>query len=559
MSRRTVLVCVVAAAAVAAVAALTRSKRPPSPEPSAPAPAPRDDGGTSARPPEFPPVRSKDDLVGHWVATLQTGADDQVAWAVAHLRTAGQAGRRAVREAAAAAIGANAALVQQGLEFLAASPDADDAEFARRAIASRDTQSTLRAIRILSAAESPLSAASVAAIGGAAESGNLEVRLAALHALAASGDDPAAERAIRVLGETPRGDVAAGVGALEGTKNAKLLAWTAGCFDADADVAVRLSAASVLVASGDLSRVPWLDEVAGTASSGPFDAADGALAVLAKARDEGALARIGATVANRLASPDARITAIRRLAAYPADRTRTFLEEAADEGVDLGVTIEALDALVRGGDASDRARLTRRLTEGDDRAVQAAALVCGRLRRPDSAPALETALRRADLDEGTREFVVRAIVLCGEPRSAETVVRAIAGDHGAYDAQVSMAYNAGAMLGEATPAMREAIGAQVLRALRGEFGTLSGAGLVQALRAAGICCGPEAGPELASRLPHADREVRTNAALALGHVGGADAERDLKAAWWRWADEETRTTVEEAMERVHFGAAGAPR
>jgi hypothetical protein len=82
---------------------------------------------------------------------------------------------------------------------------------------------------------------------------------------------------------------------------------------------------------------------------------------------------------------------------------------------------------------------------------------------------------------------------------------------------------------------------------------------VQSLRAAGVCCGPEAAPALTSRLSHADAEVRTNAALALGHVGGVGAERDLKAAWWRWSDEATRTTVEEAMERVHFGASGAGR
>lgn len=540
-----------------------RPRRPDVRESPAPETPPPGDGDGPSRPPEFPPVRSDDDRIVHDLSMLQTGAEDDVALAVARLRNAGPAGRRAVRDAATVAIGANAALVQQALEFLSTSPDAADADFARRAMATRDPQSVLRALRVLGAAEKPLSHASSAAIDdvAAAPGALVAVRVRALGTLAMSGDDGAAERAIHVLSAAPRAEFAACVAALEGTKNARLLAWTSGCFDADSDVSVRLAAAAVLVAAGDLSRVAWLRETAGTAPAGPLDVADAALEVLAKARDESALARIGATAADRLAGADARIAAIRRLAAYPLDRTRTILETAAvaDEGVDLGVPVEALDVLARGGDAASIALLTRGLSTGGAPAATAAALVCGRLRRADCAAALETAFRRRDLDESTREFVLRALVLCGEPRSAETIARAIAEDHGAYDAQVSMAYNAGAMLGDVTPAMRTAIGGEVLRALRGEFGLLSGAGLVQALRAAGVCCGPEAGPELVSRLDHADAEVRTNAALALGHVGGSDAERELKAAWWRWSDEPTRATVEKAMERVHFGPSGAGR
>jgi hypothetical protein len=561
MSRRTLLVCVAAVAVVAGAAALVQSpSRETGDAPAPPAERPAEETG-SVRPPEFPPVRSDEERIVHWVGTLQTGADDDVAWAVTQLRTAGPAGRRAVRDAATVAIGANPALVQQALEFLAVSPDAADAEFARRTFASRDTESALRAIRLIAAVESPLSAASLGPIADAAAACGAEARVRALQAFAGSGDDAAADRAIRVLGDTPRGEMAGAVGALVGTKNANLVAWVSGCFDAESDVRVRLAASSVLVAAGDMSRVAWLRETAGTAAAGPLDTADAALGILAKARDEQALARIGATAADRLAGADARIAAIDRLAAYPLARTRAFLEAAAnaEEGVDLGVTVEALDALCRGGYAAPLALVAKHVTEGPERAVHAAALVCGRLRRADLAPPLEKALARQDLDESVRALVLRALVLSGEPRSSVTVVRAIAADHGAYDAQISMAYNAGATLGDATPAMRAAIGRDIVRALAGEFGPMSGAGLVQALRSAGICCGPEAGPELAARLSHADVEVRTNAALALGHVGGKDAERDLKAAWWRWRDGATRSTVEEAMERAHFGAAGAGR
>jgi len=45
----------------------------------------------------------------------------------------------------------------------------------------------------------------------------------------------------------------------------------------------------------------------------------------------------------------------------------------------------------------------------------------------------------------------------------------------------------------------------------------------------------------------------------LGHIGGKDAERDLRAAWWRWKDVETRSSIEEAMERAHFAVLGARR
>ena len=561
MSRRTVLVCVAAAAAVAGAAALSQSKPREPVETAAPPPQAQPEEAGSVRPPEFPPVRTDEERIVHWVSTLQTGADDDVAWAVTQLRTAGAAGRRAVRDAASVAIGSNPALVQQALKFLSTEPDAADAEFARRALAAGDAESDLLAVPLLASAEKTLSPASAAAIAAEAARGSPYVRLAALRALGGSGDDVSADEAIRVLGGTPRGELATAVGALEGTRNAKLVAWVSGCFDAESDVAVRLAASSVLVAAGDLSRVAWLRETAGTAAAGPLDAADAALGILAKARDDGALARIGAAAADRLVGADARIAAIGRLASYPPARTREFLEAAAsaEEGVDLGVTVEALDALCRTGDAAPLALVARRLTEGAEREVHAAVLVCGRLRRADLAPALEKALARKDLDETVRGLVLRALVLSGEPKSSATVVREIAADQGGYDEQISMAYNAGATLGDATPAVRAAMGKEIVRALAGEYGPLSGAGLVQALRSAGICCGEEAGPGLAERLSHADVEVRTNAALGRGLVGGEDAERDLEAAGWRWRDAATRSTIEEAMERAHFLAARAGR
>ena len=120
---------------------------------------------------------------------------------------------------------------------------------------------------------------------------------------------------------------------------------------------------------------------------------------------------------------------------------------------------------------------------------------------------------------------------------------------------MSLAFNAGAVLPSADPGFRRAAGAAVVRALNGEFGTPGGAGLVQLLRATATCCGPEAAPAIAPYLVHALPLVRLTAAWALGFVPGPGTESDLRAAWWRTEDDETRTAIERAMLRARLAVA----
>jgi hypothetical protein len=557
MPGRTLLVAVAAALAVVVGVLAVRgpARSPPPPAPADTPPVVVEDGNV-LRAPEFAPVTSDEDLVIHWVRTLQTGSDEHVAWSVGRLRTAGAEGRRAVRDAAQVAIDSNAALVEQALQFLSAAPDDADVPFARAALACRDPQGVILATRLLGDRPGPDRGATARAISKAALSVPRNVRMEALGALAKIGGDDAAEEALRVIRESPAVDAPAAIGAAAGLRSDRFHAALAAMFATETNLAVRFAAADALVAGGDASPEPWLLSLVRSPPPGPLDYADAALGVLAKLRNAEALAKIGATLADSLAGVPARVMAVRRLESYPIEARRAWLQSAAASRVpgDDEVRVEALDSLVRAGAPGAADTLSRTVREGDDAAATVGALVCGRVRRADTAPALTESLRRKDLTEETRALCLRALVLSGAPDAAETVARAMAADRGPEDEPVSMAHNAGAMLGDANPEFRTALGRQLVRALAGEFGPPAGAGLVALVRAAGLCCGPEASATLAARLEDADPAVRANAALALGYAAGPDTERDLRAAWWRARDAGEREVIATAMERAHFRA-----
>ena len=112
MSNRFLIVLAGAAAAIVAAALVVRREGVPAAV-TAPAPISRDSESEPAeRPPHFAPVRSDDDRIVHWLHSLQTGDDDDVAWAVSRLRLAGSPARAAVRSAAEVAVDANPALLQ---------------------------------------------------------------------------------------------------------------------------------------------------------------------------------------------------------------------------------------------------------------------------------------------------------------------------------------------------------------------------------------------------------------------------------------------------------------
>jgi hypothetical protein len=214
------------------------------------------------------------------------------------------------------------------------------------------------------------------------------------------------------------------------------------------------------------------------------------------------------------------------------------------------VRIEAFEALLRAGAPGVAERLAGFAEKGDARSAFLAALVFGRVRRPEFARPLAAAWRRADLSQDARTMCLLGVVLSNDAAYAETAVRAMADDRSEYDAKKSVAQYVAVKLSEATPEFRRAAGAAVVRALSGAFGEPSGAGLLHLLGAAAACCGDEASSVVAARLTHADVVVRSAAAGALAYVAGPDALRDLRAAWWRSADPTLRSEIAAAMERA---------
>lgn len=556
------MVSACAASAVFGAAWLARREPAPSVADPAPDPAPAPRGPEpETRPPEFPAVRGDDDRIAHWIHTVANGADDDVSWALLRLEHAGARGRSALRDAARAAVESNVALTEQALDFLLKSPEDSDTEFATAALSSRDPQAVTRAIRLLATVPAGPSAEVARAVGAAGAAGPRDLRLEAIAALAKRNDPDAAAEALKLVDGATNADAPDAVRALESFRLPAVRDAVASIWSSDAAMPIRFAAADLLVGWGDPRPVPWLESLVASPPPGTFDFADAAVGVLARARHPGALARIGATAADPLAGTPARVTAVRRLAPYPLEAKAGYLTSAAETvaGSDPEVTVEALDALVRAGAPGSVERLLRLVREGDTASGTAAALVLGRVRRPEAAPALVDAIRRRDVSDEMRALYLRALVLTAAPGTAGVVARAIAEDKVAYDAPLSLAYNAGAMLGESGPAFRAALGEELVNALRGDLGPLAGAGLVQSLRAAGICCGSEASGAIAAYLGHADAEVRTNAALALGYTAGPDAERDLRAAWFRFKDDASRAAIATAMERAHYRSEPAGR
>jgi hypothetical protein len=559
-ARPLVLVAVAAALTAGVVATVRRRDDAPAPAPATPPDAPPDplpaapQSETPRRPPEYPDVASDAERIAEWVHMVQTGDDDDVAWATHELRLAGKAGRAALRDAAHAVVEGNDALVEQALEFLIADPDPADAAFARDALRSRDPHAVRRAMRVLAAAPGPDRAGAAKAIADAAIATARIARLDAYPALVRLGGDAAAAQAVRVMRAGPPEELPAACDALAEFRHETLRAFYADLFAGETSPAIRIAAARRLLAGGDTTPVAWLESVAAAAPSGPVDFRGDALGALAEIRHAGALARIGGVVADTLEAEATRLAMVPRLAPYPLPAKREYLEKAAADapGNDDMLRVEALEALVRAGADDVMKRLETWVRTGDDRAAVAAALVFGKLRRPDAGDALIEAASRKDLGDDARTFCLMAIALSGAADGAETVVRAIALDNVAYDAKFSVARNVAGALRGATPQFRAAAAPALLRALRGELGPLSGAGLVQTIQCAAACCGDEAAAPIGAYLVHADLPVRVAAAGSLGFVAGPGAERDLRAAWWRSADPSWRALVAKSIARAHW-------
>jgi hypothetical protein len=565
-------VAAVAAAAVAAGIAIAVATRrggipdvaPAAPEPTTPGEFPQD-GPLLRRAPEFAPVADEADLVTRWVAVLASGDDDDVEWARSRLRSAGAAGRRAVRDAGTSALGSNLALVEQALEFLVESPDAQDADFAVSALTGGDAHATQRAARLLAriGAALPDPARACRALADAALCGTPAVLKDCLAALSSVGGPVAAAETVRVLSGTAEDLRAVAHAGAAGSREPQVRAAVRQAFETETETApvARLAAADALVRMGDASCVPWLE---GLLASPPPDYSllrDSVLATLARERHAGALTVIGERVRDVLEDERVRVEMIGLLANYPFAAARPYLEAAAAsaQGNVAEVRTPALEALTLGAPAEYLPALSRMLRDVGREDAYAAVLVAGRVRRPELAAALSAGVAREDHDEEMKALCLRALVVAQAPEFAETVVRTMAADRSALDAQVSLAFNAGAVLALAGAGFRDVAGASMVRALAGDFGPLGGSGLVQILRGTAVCCGPEASSGVSRFLGHDDPAVRRAAAWALGHVAGPGTSSDLRAAWWRAPDADTRLAIEKAMERAHLRPAQAGR
>jgi hypothetical protein len=554
MSARVWLVVAGAAAVVVAVLVVRAPAPAPATPPAAAPPSTPDDHAPRERPPEFPPVAGRAELISNLLRILVSGDEADVDWSVSRLVRLGDEARAAFRDAGTAAVATNPALVEQALAFLLASPQEADGDFARAALATNDEEAVRRAIRLLAAApgaDRDGAARAVASPGGA---WGAKARFECVVALGKIGGDVAADEAVRVVSEAPTHERPSLYGAVGEFRHPRVHAHLAAEFAATKDDASRIAVAGALLAGGDPSPTSWLESLLDARPSGRIDRSDAALAALATARHRGALERIGAVVADAMESLNRRVVMLDRLRPYPLEDKEKYLRAAAAEveGVGDEIRIEAYDALVRAGAPGALATLQEFAEKGDLRKVNLAALILGRVRTPEAARSLVAAVRRADVDDDTRTMCLRAVVLSGATEHAEIVVRAMAEDHVAYDARKSYAQNIGAKLVDATPEFRAAAGAVLLRAMSGEFGALSGAGLVQVLMSTAVCCGDEAAAATSAYLTHADLPVRLAAATTLGFVAGPDSERDLRAAWWRTADPTMRRTVAVAMERAHY-------
>ena len=280
--------------------------------------------------------------------------------------------------------------------------------------------------------------------------------------------------------------------------------------------------------------------------------------MLAQARDPRALSEIGRQMRSAI-DVDRRSELVKMLKPYTLAEQRDALELAAGPDSPWEARADALEALARLDAPGILDRIHQLLASDDRRDRHPAVLVVGRLRRPESAGPLLEALRRPDEDAEMRVFLLRGLVLVGDPESADDVVLAIAKDEADYFDPMGVAFSVVTVLTEAPAEFLEALGPEVIRALKGAHGPPRQSGLLHLVRATAVCCGSEAAPVVEPLLLHEDRHIREAAADVLATVGGPNTDRELRIAWWRLQDEYTRLAIRRTLERLHYRSGTRPR
>ncbi len=498
-------------------------------------------------PPELAARRS------FWLRMLITGDRTDVQWAKEQIRHDGAEGRATVLAAAMRSVRANNAFVQQALDVLLESPSADCYPLARDVLESRDPHAVNRAVLLL------------AELGSMAEP--LAPRLAtlavereypipqyAMTALARIGTPAARDAAMDAVTRMVASQRAFGYVALAEIGGDQVVTFIRAAFDVETEPVTKLAAAEGLVRAGDKSAVPWLRAELERNDPGSIQS-DATIRVLARTLDPEAFRRYAALATDRLESDKRRANAIEMIADYSLAQLLHPLGEVLKDRNSIDARVSAWDLLINKGAPGRIDDLQAMLfapgpNGASDRRV--AALVLGRQRRPETAGSLIdaiNALAATEIEE--RALYLRALALTGADEAAEVLARAMAGDTSRFGIG-GTAFDVFGVLGSMTPAFQQVFGKAVLRALNGDFGAPSGAGLQFLLLAAPTCCGGEAAEYVERFVDHDAREIREAAMSGLAFVGRRDSLIVLRRAWRRKQDDLLRDTLRDTIEKLQF-------
>lgn len=506
-------------------------------------------------PPLVEPVPDLAARRSFWLRMLITGDQADVDWAKTQIRRDGDPGRAAVLEAAKRTVRSNPAFVQQALDILLESPRGDCFPLAREVLGSRDPHGVNRALLLL-ARLGPEAAPVVDELATLAVEREYPIPQYAMTALANIGTDSAREAATDAVGRMDAGQRAFGYVALAEFGGAEVIAFMRQAFDVETDPLAKLAAAEGLVRAGDRSTVPWLRQELERADMGtPYY--DGTLRVLARAKDEEALRRYLKVATDKLESDKRRANALERVRDYPLDVLLTPLGEVLRDRNTIEARVPAWEILIRKdapGRLDDLEALLFAPGPGGAGDRRVAALVLGRLRRPESAPALIDSLGRLAPDEREeRGLYHRALAMTGALEAAPVIARAIAGDTSGFGTG-GVAFDISTVFGELTQEFRAELGVHVRRALDGKFGQPAGAGLQTLLMATPICCGSEAAEIVEIYVDHDERQIREAAVTALAFVGRRDSLIVLRRAWKRPQDDLLRARMADTIEKLQYVA-----
>lgn len=509
-------------------------------------------------PPDYGPPATFEEKLVHWMQMLTTGDREDAEWALAQIEMESSRARPALVDAAQRSANSNYALVEQVLDYLLAHPGRDGLRLAREGLSSRDPGVVTRSAALLALLGGPEALDAADALAQAAITREHPVPLRCLDALSALGGPVCARAAMDAALRVDSGYRPHALYSLAAYGRELTGAFLEERFRTETESMSRLGAAQALVLQGNPLPVPWLRECLDRGGLGQNEY-ESALRILAEGRDERALAEIRELLAQPLDGAR-RESLVRMLEPYPLQLKEEALRETAAPGNVVEVRVTAWEALVRSGIPGAYEGLVRLLdmpgAEGaDDRRV--ALLTIGRLRAVEAGPRLVAAWRAAGKRKEGAGLELRAMVLVGDPASADLVAGAMADDRSSHG-QGGDAFNVHQILGDVSPDFCRALGRAIDQVLRRRGPTLSGSGLVHLIASAGICCDASTADAIEPFLFSEDVQVQLAAVRALSQIPGPGTEDALRRAWRRQHDLGLEY-IRGALQRIHYRAVPGER